>query len=389
MSTKKTEKPKILCVDDNEGLVAGMRVTLRKQFDVGAATGGVEALEIMEKDGPFAVIISDMRMPEMSGVELLKKAKEISPKTVRILLTGYAEMDSAIAAINQGQIFRYLSKPCSPPDLRVACEAAVEQYRLLCSEQELLDKTLRGCLKVLGDVLTLANPMAFGRGTQLRMWSYQLAQAINLESLWEIDVAAMLCRIGYVTLPDDLVENLFRDAEISEDHQGILSGLPLVSAQLLEGIPRLENVRESIRWQGQNFQSETSPKGKGIPICARILRIVSDYEKLHRAGVSCSSALEKMKLDSVAYDEELLTAFAKVLDVSLKPSTVEELEFADLRPGMVLAKDLVTSKGMLLMAQGQEITQSLLSRLEHMPRSLMAGNAYVVGPLPEGLRPTG
>lgn len=107
---------KILCVDDDSNILQGYKRALRRDFDIFIAEGGLEALSIIEKEGPFAVVVSDMRMPVMDGVQFLSRVRDIAPETVRMMLTGNADQQTAIIAVNEGNIFRFLTKPC-PPDV--------------------------------------------------------------------------------------------------------------------------------------------------------------------------------------------------------------------------------------------------------------------------------
>lgn len=129
------EKKRVLLVDDEPQVLAGLRVHLRKRYDVFIAEGGAEGLEYLRESGPFAVIIADMRMPGMNGVEFLRKARKKAPDAVRILLTGYTDVDSAIGAVNEGRIFRFLTKPCPPPELMGAVAEAVEKHDEICAEK--------------------------------------------------------------------------------------------------------------------------------------------------------------------------------------------------------------------------------------------------------------
>ncbi|MCX8054340.1 MAG: SpoIIE family protein phosphatase [Ignavibacteria bacterium] len=131
---------KILFVDDEINVLHGYRRNLRSLFDVHIANSGSEALKIISEQGDFAVIISDYRMPEMDGIELLHKVKEISPDTIRIILTGFADMQIAIEAINEGNIFRFLTKPLPTDKLINSINDALEQYRLITTEKELTRK---------------------------------------------------------------------------------------------------------------------------------------------------------------------------------------------------------------------------------------------------------
>src|SRR5919204_5183234 len=140
-------KPRILCVDDEPAVLDGLSLHLRRRYEVFTATGGAEALASIEKNGPFAVVVSDMRMPGMNGAEFLARTREISPHTTRILLTGHADFDAALAAVNQGQIFRFLTKPCAPQLMLQAVEAGAEQNRLPPPQRGLLEQTLPRSLK--------------------------------------------------------------------------------------------------------------------------------------------------------------------------------------------------------------------------------------------------
>ena len=108
---------KILFVDDEENILHAYKLALRKKYKVTTATSGQEALEVIERRGPFAVIVSDMKMPGMDGIELLKRTSEIAPDSVRVMLTGYAELQTAVEAVNSGNIFRFLTKPCPAEDI--------------------------------------------------------------------------------------------------------------------------------------------------------------------------------------------------------------------------------------------------------------------------------
>lgn len=131
-------KRTILCVDDEVDNVDALERLFRRQYHVLKATSGAQALQILSQQTvPVALIITDQRMPQMTGVELLEKTLTSHPETMRILLTGYTDLESVIEAINKGQIYRYLTKPWDPVDLRSAVSRAVERYDL---QQELKQK---------------------------------------------------------------------------------------------------------------------------------------------------------------------------------------------------------------------------------------------------------
>ena len=155
---------KILLVDDDPNLLSALQRQLRKRFDLTTAQGGEEALAAVraaaERREPFAVVLSDMRMPGMDGIEVLKQVKDIAPETVRMMLTGNADQQTAIAAINEGSILRFYTKPCPAEQLVAGLAAGVEQYRLVTAERDLFEKTLAGSIKVLADVVSMNDPTA-------------------------------------------------------------------------------------------------------------------------------------------------------------------------------------------------------------------------------------
>jgi CheY-like chemotaxis protein len=228
----------ILCVDDEPRVLEGLVLNLRRQYRVSTATNGLKGLEIIDGDDPPAVVVSDMRMPEMDGAAFLSRVKDRSPDTVRILLTGQADLDSAIAAVNHGQVFRFLTKPCSPQSFLAAIQAASDQHRLITAERELLEKTLRGSIKALTEILSLSNPLAFGRAMRLKKHAADLVAGLGVPLSWQVEVAVMLSQIGCVTLPAATNEKLYYGRPLNSDETELTQRVPALSLQLLESIPR-------------------------------------------------------------------------------------------------------------------------------------------------------
>ena len=204
-----TELPHILLVDDEPNVLEGLTLHLRRRYHVATAAGGAAALEILAQDAGITVILSDMRMPGMDGAAFLSEARARKHDAIRMLLTGHADIDSAAAAVNEGQIFRFLRKPCPVPVLLAAVAAAVEQHRLITAERELLEQTLGGTVKLLTDMLGLTSPAAFGRAVRVKQHVVALAAKLALPSRWQVEVAAMLSQLGTITLPPETVDNLF------------------------------------------------------------------------------------------------------------------------------------------------------------------------------------
>src|SRR5882757_3471652 len=203
------ELPSVLCVDDEPRVVEGLALHLRRNYQVLTANGAQSALEILKDKGAPAVIVSDMRMPGIDGATLLKRVKDLYPDMTRILLTGEPGRDAAVDAVNEGQIFRFLTKPCAPEQLKAALAAAVKHHHLVSSERVLLQETLIGCIKALIDVLAITNPVAFGRASRVKRTAIEFAESLGYKNFWQLEAAAMLSQLGYLSLSVGLAEKLY------------------------------------------------------------------------------------------------------------------------------------------------------------------------------------
>jgi len=363
-------RSRILLVDDEVNVLEGLRRHLRAHFDVTIATGARDALEQVRSKGPYEVVVSDLQMPGVDGVTLLSCVRKSSPDTVRVLLTGHADVNAAIAAVNEGNIFRFLSKPCPPLALIRALEASVEQYRLITAERVLLEQTLRGSLKTLTDVLAFVNPVAFGCAIRIRKIIGELAHLQGEADPWQAEVAAMLAQIGWVTLPGETSYKLYHGDELSPSEQGLVDKLPVVTEQLLANIPRLEPVREILRHKDQRYDGQgTSPNkicGDAIPWGARALKAISDLDVLESRGFSPELALDALRARAGWYDPSILEALTTLRGGKPFDTTVIQLPLQSVQPGMVFAEDVKTHTGLLLIARGQEVTLSLGERIKNM-----------------------
>lgn len=362
-------KPRILFVDDEPDLLAAIARNLRSEhFKVATAPSAVAALEMMAKTGPFAAIVSDLRMPGMDGIGLLRTTRELYPDTVRVLFTGQPDLDNAVAAVNEGAIFRFVTKPCSRVILALTVKGAVEQHRLLVSERELLQQTLRGSIKALTDVLGLASPLAFGRATRLRQSVVSLAAALKVTESWHIEVAAMLSQIGSVILPTATLEKAYQGEEMTEAELEMVRRVPSVTEQVLGNIPRLEPVMEILRCQQKRFDGTGLPDGmaggEAIPWGARALKAVIDLDTLEAGGLSPSLAVNTLRGREGWYDPAILDALSET-HKSDHRWTVRELQLSGLAAGMVLAQDVRTTKGILFVARGQEVTAGLIEKFRN------------------------
>ena len=357
----------VLVVDDDRNLLNSLIRGLRKRFQVEAALGPEEGLKILAAKGPFAVIVSDLRMPVMDGIQFLSKAKTITPDSVRIILTGNADLQNAIEAVNKGSIYRFLTKPCPSQILSGVLKQAVEQYRLITAEKELLEKTLKGSVKVLSELLSLLNPEAFGRSSRIKRHAADLAGQLQVADIWRIETAAMLSQIGCVTLSEEIIRKIHQGNDLTEEEARRFGAHPRIASELLSHIPRMGEVAEIIVCQDRHFDGkghiEDPRKGENIPMGARILKVVLDFDTLESKGLSKIDALKELGQRRGWYDPAVLKAFEAVLGVS-KRYVVRDESVSRLRAHMILGEDVKALNGQLLISRGQEVTLALKERLK-------------------------
>ena len=354
-------KPRILCVDDEPNVVEGLQRILRKRFDVSTATSGESALEKVALGEKFAVVVSDMRMPVMNGATLLAQFRKRAPDTVRVLLTGQTDLDAAILAVNEGHLFRFLTKPCGPEALSMALDAAVEQHRLVTAERELLEQTLVGSVRALTEVLSLAHPDVFGPTARRHERARAVAEHLAVADAWHVEVASMLSAVGYVALPADVARKVNEKAPLDPGEAEMAARMPGVTERVLSHIPRLDLVREVLAHSGDGRPPVAS--GRIGPIGARILEIVADFSAAELREGSLDGALGYLRAHRDDYEPRLFEAMLAVGQP--KPPEVRELDLNAVESGMILARDVKSRSGMLLVAQGQRVTPQMLERLRN------------------------
>jgi response regulator RpfG family c-di-GMP phosphodiesterase len=356
-------KPKVLFVDDEANILEPFKLSLRKFFEVETALGPGAGLKAVAGQGPFPVVVSDLRMPRMDGIEFLAQVKELAPATVRIMLTGHADLEAAIAAVNKGEIFRFLIKPCPTDQLIASIKEAVRVHSLEMAERELLHGTLRGCLRVLTDILNLVNPEAFGRSERVHRLALNVGKRLFIKQPLNLDLGAMLSQLGCVTLPDELITKIYKGGTLSAEEQQIFDMHPAVTAGMLSQIPRMERVREVIL-----HQNTKAAEASKIPLESKILKACLDYDSLEQAGLDKHDAVDTLRGRTGWYDSRVLDALEKAT-AGEEGYLRRELEYGELRPGMILVDPLMSRDNVHIMAKGTELTEVSLARLENFRKS--------------------
>lgn len=370
LSMDAPERPRVLLVDDEPNVLESVGRQLRRSYQVTMAAGAEAGLQALAGEGPFNVVVSDLMMPGMDGIAFFKRVRQSDPDSVRVLLTGNADVQSAMAAVNEGSVFRFLTKPCSQLVLDQALTAASEQHRLITVERTLLERTLHGSVKALTDVLALINPAGFGRATRAKNLVAQFIAHIGMDSSWEVEIAAMLSQIGSVTLSGETVEKLYRGDNLSHAETLGVDKLPRVASELIRDIPRLEGVREMLAGQGLRYDGvgnpPRTPKGESIPWGARALKVMLDFDVLLTKGMAPAEAIDALRGRQVWYDPEVLQQFAEMHAAAVQAQEIVKLELRDVRSGMIFAEDVRTHTGILLIARGQEASDRLIERIRNL-----------------------
>jgi len=367
-------KNQILFVDDDANLLAACQRALRKEFAIDTVVGGADALELIARAGPYSVVVADMQMPGMNGIQFLEKIEALAPDTVRVMLTGNADQKTARDAVNEGHIFRFLAKPCAPEILIQTLRASLEQHRLIIARHELLERTLNGGVKVLTDLLSILDPVSFGRAQRLSDRVRRFSAVFKVAHPWELELAAMLSPIGLVTIPAAVLERSRSNQRLTATEQDMLSRVPEVGSRLLSQIPQLESVAALVLLQNKNFDGSGFPadhlSGDEIPLGARILRVLSDLLILEEQGAEKFEALEQITHQARKYDPELLTLIAAQSDFRRPASAPPPIRFKavalrELRAGAILNSELRTSDGTLIVTAGAEVSAALLEKLNN------------------------
>ncbi|MCU7938088.1 MAG: response regulator [gamma proteobacterium symbiont of Bathyaustriella thionipta] len=363
-------KEKILFVDDDPNIINAFKRQLRKQFSLESAGSGQDGLKVLTSKGPFAVVVADMQMPEMDGITFLKRVQKESPQSIRLMLTGNADQQTAVDAVNEGEVFRFLTKPCPTELLVKTLEAALTQYHLLQAEKELLEGTLNGSIKLLTEVLSIVAPAVFERAVSLRETAVELARSLRITNTWDMEMATMLADIAYVTLPPETLEKSRSGRALSGAEKQIIMHLPETAHKLLQHIPRLESVARIVQYQGKNFDGSGIPRdsvsGADIPLESRILKVLHDFKTLEDNGLGAEQAMKKMRQYSDRFDPMVLKTAAWFLS-SGEEETQQVMQLdatvSELRPGQVLMSNIVTVEGAMLMTAGHKLTATVIERL--------------------------
>jgi response regulator RpfG family c-di-GMP phosphodiesterase len=376
----------ILYVDDEEHLLSSFASLMRRENVRTKTLSDSQQIErVLAEEGPFAVVLSDQRMPVVDGVSVLTTVAHLHPGTCRILITGYASYDDTVRAINAGRISRYVAKPWRDKDLVELIREEVRLYnldaenRFLVEElqrtngelRELVDGTLVGAVRILSDLLSNASPPAMAQVDRVRrMGRATLATLteLNQQERWDIERALDLFNLGIAVLP------LWAQVAINKDGLDVLQRNQLtrthnvIAASLLEPIPRFGGVAKIIRLQERNYDGSGEPLddpmgGADIPLGARLLHILLDLDRATLKTGRARDVIMRMSNQPRKYDVELIRRLLGIKERGEGPSLTRELTLSQLRPGMEVVNDIITENGVLLLRTKSILTTTSIQTL--------------------------
>ena len=296
----------VLMVDDEANVLSAYRRTLGRKFDLTCAASAKEGLALIEGGKAFAVVISDMTMPEVNGLEFIAAARTKNRESVYMMLTGNAEPRTAIDGINKGQLFRFLSKPCSTEHLEEAIRSGLRQYELTTAERVVMRETVSGSVKLLMEALEVSCPTAFGFQSATKRIQQEVCKGLGAPPDWQVGFAATLCLVGLVSVGSGAsAGNVLSEASLSVAAE--------VGARLLGHIPRMQSVAQMIRRQREpgNLPDDlASTAAETIETTgARVLRFSVDLAREEREKGNRGAALAALS-GGGRYDRRLLSAIS-------------------------------------------------------------------------------
>jgi len=410
--------PVLLFIDDEPNILSALKRLFRPHgYRIFTADSGAEGLALLERE-PVDLVVSDMRMPGMSGAEVLEQVRLKHPEAIRILLTGYADVNSTIAAINRGEIYRYIDKPWNDDAIILTVKQALERKMLQAEKQRLealtrrqneelkelnasledkvrarteelrqtmdqlsvahekLKKGFFTSIQVFSNLMELREGSMAGHSRRVADLSRNLAKKLGLPSpeIQDVVVAALLHDIAKIGLPDHLLTKPF--TTFTPDERAEFIKHPAKGAAALMALEQLANATRLIRAHHERFDGMGYPAGlreDDIPLGARIIAIANDYDGLQSGRLipKCLSADAALKTiiegRGKRYDPRAVDAFAELMGKPKEESYGPEivLAAAKLKPGMVLSRDFVSKEGLLMLAREYVLSESLIEQIRN------------------------
>ncbi len=365
-----SDKIRVLFVDDDPALLQGLKRKFHKEFDLTVAESALEGVRCLEKKGPFSVVVSDQNMPQVKGTTFLAKIAKHFPLTVRVLFTGNNDQETAVSAVNDGAVFKFLNKPCTSDEILEVVKQAHAHHLMLKNERLILEETLTGSINLLTDMLSMTHPKAFQRANLVHTWAVKAAKFLDIDDVWELEVASKLWPLSYLLLPDDLIAKRNAGEDLNTEDHKLLAASYLSISQLLNNIPRVSEISRILLLSCDGACQAVAPEAR--PKSALLLQLLinaSFYADLRTGSVELKH-LDKLSNGLAPVSQSIFALLRGILSDQTDASNavLKEVEAFYLLEGDVLVEDLHDSSGRLLLAAGQNVTKSVISKLEQINR---------------------
>jgi len=361
-----SQRPNLLLVDDDPSVLSATQRRLGEYYDVEIACGGEQGLEVLANSPPFPVIISDMEMPGMDGIQFIQAARRDSPNSIYLMMTGNQDQATASRAMNEGGVFRFLTKPCSFEEIHSTIEAALRQYNLVNAEKQLLQKTLIGAIDAIVDIFETMIPNGMIRSSSIQKIVRELLHELQLPAKWEFVLSSRLALIGY-----GLVSKSYQDASTQQpshecDDLLLLTNACLTSARILQRIPRLSTPATIIQQAPDSvgyIPKDLNTEAEVIQLGATVLRVALEWENSQRLALSPTASVLDLRRKMPHLPEVVIEALDKIQLEHVAPPKIMEIPIPALKSGMVLRDDIFTQEGNILIGKGRRLTASLIEKL--------------------------
>lgn len=358
----------ILLVDDEQAVLDGVARRLGQDYQLTLANDPHAALELLSGQQRFAVVLTDMQMPGLDGLAFIQRARGIAPHSVFLMLTGNQDLPTATRALNEGQVFRYFTKPCASADLRAGLDAALRQFELLQAERVLLQRTFVGSVNILCDIMGIAQPLLSVINERTQRLIRTACASLGWRAHWEYLVAGKLALIGFVLIKPEAFASFLSDKPLSEADRKLYFGALETSAQLLMKIPRLERIAALVRRMGQTDGAiglgaegdiNCNVHSGGTMLGLSLAHVIGT----RKFGIdpSCNSAVRQLYASP---DSRLLQIF-RDQDKRFLSATgmTQQLHLSQLAAGMVLAEDINVSSSHIALRVGDILTDIAVAHL--------------------------
>ena len=362
---------KILFVDDEAKLLSAIERRMSVEYDIVTALSGSQGLDAIREEGPFAVIVTDMRMPIMDGVEFVKNARAIAPDSIYMMLTGNQDQATASRAVNEGHIFRFLNKPCHSEDLKRALNVALRQHKLLTGEKELLHKTFCGAVEVLVDILETPYSTLFTHSAAIREIVEELRVSLGVNDHWEVKLAAKLSLLGFTLMAEADRQRFEQFFSYDSESQELMKQGFHLGGKLIEKIPRLQAVAKIIHGQADlDFEREglEDPASLKMVDSGRLLlRLALEIDRLASKGITFEDGVREIQKLFTSKSSRLQEAIAYAWP-SLEKLPTMEISSKELEVGMVLSSDVTSAGGAVLVRKGRRLTPTIVEKLRYLSK---------------------